>query len=81
MYISSKKQATTHKKPQQKTNLDVAKKKKKGNLKRENESLLIAAQNNPIRTDYIKAKIVKTQQNNRYWLCGDREETINHIIS
>ena len=30
---------------------------RKGNLKRENESFLIAAQNNAIRTNYIKAKI------------------------
>ena len=36
---------------------------RRGNLKRETESLLIAAQNNAIRTNYIKAKIDKTQQN------------------
>ena len=35
---------------------------RKGNLKRETESLIIAAQNNAIRTNYIKAKIDKTQQ-------------------
>ena len=32
-------------------------KKKEGNLKRENESLLIAAQNNAIRTNHLKARI------------------------
>ena len=54
---------------------------RKSNLKREAESLLIAAQNNAIRTNDIKARIDKTQQNNKCWLCGDRDETINHIIS
>ena len=33
----------------------------KGNLKRETESLLIAAQENAIRTNHIKARIDKTQ--------------------
>ena len=33
----------------------------KGNLKREIESLLIAAQDNAIRTNHIKARIDKTQ--------------------
>ena len=33
----------------------------KQNLKRETESLLIAAQNNAIRTNYIKAKIVNME--------------------
>ena len=52
---------------------------RKGNLKRETESLLIAAQNNARRTNHIKARIDKTQQNNRCRLCGDRNKTINHI--
>ena len=54
---------------------------RKKNLKRETESLLIAAQNNAIRTNYIKARIDETQQNSKYSLCGDRDETINYIIS
>ena len=54
---------------------------RKGNLKRETESLLITAQNNAIRTNHIKARIDKTQQNSRCRLCGDRDEMINHIIS
>ena len=54
---------------------------RKGNLKRETKSLLIAAQNNAIRTNHIKARIDKTQQNSRCRLCGDRDEMINHIIS
>ena len=34
-----------------------------------------------MRTNQIKARIDKTQQNSKYRLCGDRDETINHIIS
>ena len=29
----------------------------------------------------IKARIDETQQNSKWRLCGDRDETINHIIS
>ena len=54
---------------------------RKGNLKREAESLLIAAQDHAIRPNHIKARIDKTQQNNKCWTCGNRDETINHIIS
>ena len=38
---------------------------RKGNFKRETESLLIAAQNNAIRINHIKARIGKTQQNSK----------------
>ena len=34
-----------------------------------------------IRTNHIKARIDKTQENSKCRLCGDRDETINHIIS
>ena len=46
---------------------------------RQTESLLIAAQNNAIRTNYIKARINKMQQNSKCRLCDD--ETNRHIIS
>ena len=59
-------------------NLEVAKKKI---LKRETESPLIVEQNNAIRTNHVKARIDKTQQNSKYRLCSDKDETINHIIS
>ena len=36
---------------------------RKGNFKRETESLKVAAQNNAIRTNHNKARIDKTQQN------------------
>ena len=38
---------------------------RKGNFKRETKSLLIVAQNKAVRTNNIKAKIVKTQQNSK----------------
>ena len=60
--------------------MDVAK-KKKGKLHKEIESLQIAAQNNAIRTNHIKARIDKMQQNSKCNLCGDRDETTNHIIN
>ena len=50
---------------------------RKGNFKREAESLLIAAQDNAVRANHIKARIDKTQQCR---LCSDRDETINHIM-
>ena len=54
---------------------------RRGNLKRETESLIIAAQDNAIRTNYVKAKIDRTQQNSKCRMCGERDETVNHIIS
>ena len=45
------------------------------------ESLRIAVQENAIRTNHIKARIDKTQKNSKCRLCGDRDETIKHIIS
>ena len=53
----------------------------KGNFNRKTESLPMAAQNSAIRTNHIKARIDKMQQNSKCRLCGDSEETINHIIS
>ena len=54
---------------------------RKGNFKREKESLLIAAPNNAVRTNHIKARTDKTQQNSKRRLYCDKDETINHIIS
>ena len=50
-------------------------------MAKETQSLLIATQNNTIRTNHIKARIDKTQQNCRCMLCDDRDKMINHIIS
>ena len=52
-----------------------------GNFKGETESLLIATQNNAIRTHHIKVNIDKMQQNSKCRLYDDQHETINHIIS
>ena len=41
----------------------------------------MAAQNSAIRTNHINSRIDKTQQNSKCWLCGDKDEIINHIIS
>ena len=54
MDISSYKQAKSHTRR-------LGHGKERENLKKETESHLITAQNNVIRTDYIKAKIDKTQ--------------------
>ena len=54
---------------------------RKWNVKREIESLLIAAQNNAIRTYHIKARIDKMQQNSKCRLWDDRDKTINDIKS
>ena len=38
---------------------------RKGNIKRETESLLIATQGNAVRINHIEARIDKTQQNSK----------------
>ena len=54
---------------------------RKGNFKREIEPLQTAAQNSAIRTNHVKSRIDKTQQNSKCRLCNNRDETINNIIS
>ena len=46
---------------------------RRGNFKRERESLLMAAQNSAIRTNHIKARMDKTQQNSKCRLCSDHQ--------
>ena len=58
-------------------NVDVAEKGKP--YKTECECLVVAAQNNAIRTNNIKVRIEKKQKISRCRLCGDRDETIKHI--
>lgn len=53
---------------------------KEGSLKRETESLILAAQEQAIRTNSIKAKIDKTQVDSKCRMCGQSDETINHIL-
>ena len=54
---------------------------RKGHFKSETESLPIAALDHAVRINHVKARIDKTLQNSKCRLCGDRDETINHIIS
>ena len=44
-------------------------------------NLLIAAQNNAIKINYTKAKIDKMQQNCKWRLYEECDETVNHIVS
>ena len=52
--------------------------KKRKPLEKNCISFFIAAKNNAIRANYIKAKIDKTQQNSKYRVRGDRDELVNH---
>ena len=69
----------TNKRNLTREDLDIAKKGKPS--EKETESLLIATKNIAIGTNYVEARIDKTQQNSICRLCDDRDETINHIIS
>ena len=51
----------------------------KRQTKKENESFLIAAQNNVSGTNYIKVKIDNTQQNSKCRLCGEKNEMVKNI--
>ena len=52
-----------------------------GDLKRETESLIVAAQNQSIRTNLVKAKINKSQKDMLYRLCKNADESIGHVVS
>ena len=41
--------------------------------------MIIMIINDAIRTNYIKAKIDNTLQNNNHFVCGEKGETVNHI--
>lgn len=53
----------------------------RGHLKRETESLVIAAQDQALRTNYRRAKIEKDGSNPMCRMCKCKYETITHIIS
>jgi len=53
----------------------------KSDLKVPTEALVCAAQEQAIRTNYIKYHIDKSVQSPMCRLCGERGETISHIIS
>ena len=52
-----------------------------GDLKRETESLIVAAQNQSIRTNLVKAKIDKSQKDTLCRLCRKADESIDHDVS
>ena len=52
-----------------------------GDLKRETESLIVAAQNQSIRINLVKARIDKSQGDSLCRMCRKVDESINHIVS
>ena len=52
-----------------------------GSLKRETETLIMAAQGQAVRTNLVKAKIDKTQEDSTCRMCGKADESINHLLS
>ena len=50
-------------------------------MKREAESLIVAAQNQSIRTNLVKAKIDKSQGDFLCRMCKEVEGSIDHIVS
>ena len=54
---------------------------KQGNLKRGTESPILAAQEQAVRKNVIKAKIDNAQEQSKCRMCGEKDETVNHLIS
>ena len=54
---------------------------RKGCLKRTTEALIMSTQDQVIRTNNIKAKIDKTQENGKCRMCGKAEDSVNHALS
>ena len=52
-----------------------------GDLKRETESLIVAAQNQSIRTTLVKAKIDRRQGDSLCRMCRKVDESIDHIVN
>ena len=52
-----------------------------GDLKRETESLIVAAQNHSIRTNLVKAKIDKSQGDSLCKVYRKVDESIDHVVS
>ena len=52
-----------------------------GDLKRETETLIVAAQNQSLRTNLVKAKINNSQRDSLCRVCRKVDEIIDHIIS
>ena len=52
-----------------------------GGLKRETESLIVAAQNQSIRTNIVQANIDKSQEGSPRIVCRKVDESMDHIIT
>ena len=52
-----------------------------GELKKETEGFIMAAQDQALRTNAIKTKIDKTAIDSKCRLCKEKEETIDHLVS
>ena len=52
-----------------------------GDLKRKTESLIVAAQNQSIRTNLVKARIDKSQGDSLCRMCRKVGESIDHVVS
>ena len=50
-------------------------------MKRETESLIVAAQNQSIRTNLVKAKVDKSQGDSLCRVCRKVDESTDHIVS
>ena len=54
---------------------------KNGELKKETEGFLIAAQGQALRTNAIKAMIYKVTEDSKCQLCKEKDDKIDHLIS
>ena len=52
-----------------------------GDLKRGTESLIVAAQNQSTRTNFVKATIDKSHKDTLRRLCKKADESIDHVVS
>ena len=52
-----------------------------GYQKKETEGMLMAAQDQALRTNWISVMIDKRQESAMCRMCGERDETISHIVS
>ena len=51
-----------------------------GDLKRETEGMVLAAQGQALRTNYVKFRIDHSCVSPKCWICGDKDETVWHVI-
>ena len=54
---------------------------KSAGLKSETEGLIVAAQDQALKTKYMQAKIIKNGTDPNCRICGRFQETVDHIIS